>query len=202
MVLRLFLHAPGGLLRTAAAARPDGHRRRRQGAAVAVYRDLRDAAGGAAALRRAGGEAAARPLHSHRLSFLRRQSRLVLAAAHPRHRDGDRGARVLRLGQRVQPLRRRGVLVVHGRPVHQRARQAPVRLHRRRRHGRRAAGPGHHHRPFGAARPHQPADCRHRVSGAGGVLRVPARAHAQVHARTGTATSSASAAAPSPRCPS
>ena len=55
---------------------------------------------------------------------------------------GDRRARVLCLGQRIQPVCGRGVLVVHGRPVHRRAGQAPVRLHRRRRHGRRAAGSG------------------------------------------------------------
>ena len=47
----------------------------------------------------------------------------------------------------------------------QRAGQAPVRLHRRRRHGRRAARPGHHHRPFGAARPGQSPDRRRRAAG-------------------------------------
>ena len=43
-----------------------------------------------------------------------------------------------------------------------RAGQAALRLHRRRRHRRLAARPGHHHRPFGAARPRQPADRRRR----------------------------------------
>ena len=33
-------------------------------------------------------------------------------------RNGDRRARIFRLGQRVQPVRGGGVLVVHGRPVH------------------------------------------------------------------------------------
>ena len=72
VVLRLFLRAPGGLLRAAAPARPDGHRRRDAGAAVAVHRDLRDAAGRAAGLRRAGGAAAAGPVHPGRLPLLRR----------------------------------------------------------------------------------------------------------------------------------
>ena len=40
----------------------------------------------AAALRRAGGEAAARALHPHRLSLLRRQPRFVLAVADARRR--------------------------------------------------------------------------------------------------------------------
>ena len=53
-------------------------------------------------------------LHPHRLSFLRRQYCAVLAVVDARHRAGDRRPRVLRLGQRVQPVRGRGVLVVHG----------------------------------------------------------------------------------------
>ena len=48
----------------------------------------------------------------------------VLAVLDARHRAGDRGARVLCLGQRVQPVCGRGVLVVHGGPVHRRAGQA------------------------------------------------------------------------------
>ena len=63
----------------------------------------------------------------------------------------NRGARVLRLDQRVQPVRGVGVLVVHGRPVHARAGQAPVRLHRRGRHRGRAGRAGADHRP-GASR--------------------------------------------------
>ena len=73
----------------------------------------------------------------------------LLADARDRH--GDRRARVLRLGQRVQPVCGGGVLVVHGRPVHRRPGQAIVRLHRRRRHRRRAARSGHHDRAVGAA---------------------------------------------------
>ncbi len=75
VVVCLFLRAACRLLRAAAVARPDGHRRRRQEPAVAVHRDLRDAARGAAAVRRAGREAATRALHSGRLSFFCRQSR-------------------------------------------------------------------------------------------------------------------------------
>ena len=44
VVVRVFLHAARRLLRAAAAARPDGHRRRRQDPAVAVHRHLRSAA--------------------------------------------------------------------------------------------------------------------------------------------------------------
>ena len=44
----------------------------------------------------------------------------------------DRGARVFRLGQRVQPVRGRGVLVVHGRSVYLRAGQTAIRVHWRR----------------------------------------------------------------------
>src|SRR5664280_1108635 len=80
MVVRLFLRAAGRLLRLAAAARSDGHRRRREESALAVHRLLRLAAGGATALRRAGRTAAARALYPHRLSFLRRQYSLVLGA--------------------------------------------------------------------------------------------------------------------------
>ncbi len=46
---------------------------------------------------------------------------LVLAAADARPRSGDCRARVLCVGERVQPVRGRGVLVVHGRPVYRRA---------------------------------------------------------------------------------
>ena len=53
-------------------------------------------------------------------------------------RKSPRRARVLRLDQRVQPVRGVGVLVVHGRPVDERIGQAPVRLHRRGRIGRGA----------------------------------------------------------------
>src|ERR1700747_915414 len=37
-----------------------------------------------------------------------------------------------------------GLMAVHGRPVHRRAGQAPVRVHRRRRHRRRAVGTADH----------------------------------------------------------
>ena len=115
------------------------------------------------------------PVHSHRLSFLRRQHRVVLAVADARRRAGDRRAGVLRLGQRVQPVRGGGVLVVHGRSVHRRAGQAAVRLHWRRRHRRRAAGSRHHDRAVGAARPGQSVDRRGRPPRSRGVLRLPAR---------------------------
>ncbi len=62
------------------------------------------------------------------------------------------------LGQRVQPVCRRGVLVGHGRSLHQRAEQAPVRIRRRRGDGRFVGGSSGHDRPFGTARPDQPAD--------------------------------------------
>ena len=157
---------------------------------------------GAAALRRAGRAAAARALHPDRLSLLRRQPRAVLAAADARHRAGRGGARVLRLGQRVQPVRGRGVLVVHGRPVRQRAGQAPVRLHRRRRHGRRAARAGDHDRALGAARAGQPAAGRDRAFSSSRCSASGASSAAR-RRRTGrAATSARSAAAPSRRCPS
>ena len=127
----------------------------------------------------------------------------VLAVADARCRAGDRGARVLRLGQRVQPVRGRGVLVVHGRPLQRRAGQAAVRLHRRRRHGGRAPRPGHHHRPVGAARPGQSSDRRRRSSwnwrcsaSTGSSARPTRTQGAQRRA------AAASAAAPSRRCPS
>ena len=146
---------------------------------------------------------AARALHPHRLSLLRRQPGAVLAAADARRRDRDRRARLLRLGQRVQPVRGRGVLVVHGRPVRRRAGQAAVRLHRRRRHRRRAARPGHHDRPVGAARPDQSADRRDRVARS---WRCSASTGSSARRRRKRArqpnAASASAAAPSPRCPS
>ena len=176
MVVRVFLRAAGRLLRVAAAARSDGHRRRREESALAVHRHLRHAAGGATALRRAGRTAAARALHSHRLSFLRGQHRAVLGAAHLRHCAHRRRAGVFRLGQRVQSVRGRGVLVVHGRPVQLRAGQAAVRIHRRRRHGGRAARPDHHDLAFGSARSGEPADRRRATAGTGGVLRLPPRA--------------------------
>ena len=51
------------------------------GTTLAVHRDLPHAACGAAALQRARGEVAARPVHPHRLSLLCRQSRAVLAVS-------------------------------------------------------------------------------------------------------------------------
>ena len=176
MVLRLLLHTPSGLLRATTAARSDGHRRRCQSATMDVHRYLRHAARGAAALRCAGLESDAGTLHPGSLPLFRRQSRPVLATADRGRRDGYRGARLLCLGQRVQPLCRRGVLVVHGRSLHQRAGQAPVRIHRRRGDGRFVGGSSGHDRPFGTARPDQPADRGNRLSRTSGVVRSPARA--------------------------
>src|SRR5450756_1052428 len=85
-------------------------------------------------------------------------------------------ARILRLGQRVQPVRGRSVLVVHGRPVRRRAGQAAIRFHRRRRHSRRTARSGHHDRTVGAAGPDQSADRGDGIARSGGVLHLPARA--------------------------
>ena len=202
VVVRLFLHAARRLLRAAAAARPDGHRRRRQEPAVAVHRHLRDAAGRAAALRRAGGKIAARALHPHRLSLLRRQPRRVLAAADARHRDRDRRARLFRLGQRVQSVRGRRVLVVHGRPVRRRAGQAAVRLHRRRRHGRRTARPGDHDLAVGAARPDQSADRGGGIPRSRGVLRLPAGARGDARKRVRRPPPERIGGGALPRCPS
>ena len=53
--------------------------------------------------------------------------------------DRRRRARVLRLDHGLQRVHRVGVLVVHGRPLFQRAEQAAVRLHRGRRLARHAA---------------------------------------------------------------
>ena len=62
------------------------HRRRHQGAALALHRHLPHPARRAAALRRARRAAAARPLRRRRLPVLRAQPRRVLAAAQLRHR--------------------------------------------------------------------------------------------------------------------
>ena len=143
VVVRLFLLAARRLLRAAAAARPDGHRRRRAEPAVAVHRHFR---------RRCSSRSRSTAHWSRKLPrarfipivyhFFVANLALFWLLLTLGVGDGDRGAGVLRLGQRVQPVRGRGVLVVHGRPVHRRAGQAAVRLHRRRRHGRRAAGSG------------------------------------------------------------
>ena len=76
-----------------------------------------------------------------------------------------------RLDQRVQPVRGVGVLVVHGGPLWLRAGQAPVRVHRRRRFGGRAARADHSRDPRRDHRPRQSADHRRAVAGMRGVLR-------------------------------
>ena len=95
---------------------------------------------------------------------------------------GDRRARVLRLGQRVQSVRGRGVLVVHGRPVH--AEQGKRLFGFIGAGGTAGAllGPVDHHRAVGAARPGQPADRGRRVARTRGVLRPSARARRAAHA--------------------
>ncbi len=199
MVVCLFLRVARRILRVAAAARPNGHRRRRKKSAVVVHRDVSHAHRRTATLRRTGGEAATRALRPHRLSLLRRQSRAVLAIPHARHRAGDRGARVLCLAQRIQPVRHRGVLVFHGGPVHRGAGQAAVRLYRCRRHGRRPFGTDHHDRVVGAARCRQSLDRRRDPARTGGVLRLPAGARG--NGSSGLARNEASSAAPpSRRC--
>src|SRR6266567_1956447 len=78
----------------------------------------------------------------------------------------------------AQPLY--GALVVHGRSLHQRAGQAPVRIHRRRGDGRFVGGSSGHDRPFGIARPDQPADRGNRLSRTSGVVRSPALSVAEM----------------------
>src|SRR5262249_22921953 len=114
MVLRLLLHTPRGLLCATTAARPDGHRRRCQSPTMDVHCYLRDAARGAAALWCAGLQSDAGALHSRGLPLFRRQPGPVLAAADRWRCDSYRGARLLCLGERVQLICRRGVLVIHG----------------------------------------------------------------------------------------
>ena len=120
--------------------------------------------------------------------------------------DGDRRAGVFRLGQRIQLVRGRGVLVVHGRPVYRRARQAAVRVYRRRRHRWRASGPVI---TIGLSVPlgrGQSSDRGGRAAEAGGILRIPPRARRRrrrsLPKRHARRRAGVSAAPPSRRCPS
>ena len=124
LVIRLFFLPACGLLRAAAFARRNGRCERRAQPAVTVYGDLRRDAGRSACVRRGGRALAAPALHSAGLPFFCRQHRDLLAAADFRRRQDSCRARVLRLDQRVQPVCGVGVLVVYGRPVHERAGQA------------------------------------------------------------------------------
>ena len=79
-------------------------------------------------------------VHQLHLPLLRGQpAGLLRAAARDRRGAADLGRpRVLHLDVGLQPVRRLGLLGVHGRRLQPRTGQAAVRLHRRRRHGRRA----------------------------------------------------------------
>ena len=177
LVVRLFLLRPRRVLRAAAAARPDGDRRRdatrcrgssRRRSRPCCWRSRSTAPWSRGCRARASSPIVYQFFVANLVVFW-----LLLSLG---DRAGVGGARVLRLGQRLQPVRGRRVLVVHGRPLRQRAGQAPVRLHRRRRHGRRAARPGDHDRALGAARSGQPAAGRDRLSRARAALRPAPRA--------------------------
>src|SRR5262249_25031339 len=100
---------------------------------------------------------AASPICSDRLPLLCSQPDSVLVVAVFGHRKSDRGASVFRLGQRLQLVRGRGVLVIHGRSVYVGARQAAVRVHRRWGNRWRASRSHRYDLAVGADRSGQPA---------------------------------------------
>ena len=172
VVLRLFLHTACRLLCVAAAARSDGHRGWRQKPAVALHGHVSQPARRTTNLRRVGGEIAAGQVYSHRLPFLRRQPGSVLGVADIRRRKGNRGARIFCLGQRVQPVRGGGILVVDGRSIYRGAGQAAVRVHWRRRHRWSAARSGRHDLSVNPARPGQSAHRGRRLPRSSRILRL------------------------------
>ena len=173
LVLRLFLLPARLVLHPAPTARRNGRGSRPGFPAMAVHGDVLRHAGGRADLCRGRRPRAAGALHSAGLSLLHLQSGDLLAAAAERRLARRDGARLLRLGERLQPLRRVGVLVVHGRSLPHGAEQAAVRLHRRRRHGRHAAGLGRHGRARGRPRSGEPAARGGRAARTRGLLRRP-----------------------------
>ena len=175
-VLRLFLLLAGRLLRAASAARRDGHRERRPASAMAVQRHLRRHARGRAGVRMGRGAPAAPTFCPAGVSVLRAQHPDLLRAVHVRGGAHRRRARLLHLGQPLQPVRRLGVLERHGRPLHQRAGTAPVRLHRCGRQRGRLARTVSDGVARGAARPDQPAADRRRAARARGAMRLGAHA--------------------------
>ncbi len=155
--LRLPLPAVHGLLHPAAAARQHGHHQRRRESRRPVR--LHAARNGR---RRAAVRLVQRPLPPRGvpaldLPFLRRATGRVLGAVHgqPGRRRDREG--VLRLGERLQPVRDLRVLELHGGPVRQGAGQAPVRDHHGRRERGRDDGFRDHRVPGGVGRGRQPA---------------------------------------------
>jgi len=99
--------------------------------------------------------------------------------------------RVLRVGQRVRPIRGHRVLGLHGRPVHERTGQAPVwsnsgrRVSRRYHRLRHNRGPGRPHQPF-LSPPHRLRPARDRVPG-GPAAAPPLRSCGKLAAARGRA---------------
>ncbi len=110
------------------------------------------------------------------LSFLRFQSRDLLAAAVSGLRAPMGRALFFRLGQRLQPVRRVGVLVVHGRYFSHRSGQAPVWVYRGRGNGRHLARIVDHGGADTVYRCSEPARGRCGASGDCSFLRWPAGA--------------------------
>src|SRR5690606_32937342 len=119
------------------ARRAHGHRARRIHPAAAVHRHLHHDGAAAAAVWRAGLALPAAGVPARGVPALHRLPARLLVGLRQPH-PGARGG-VLRVGGGVQPVRRDGVLELHGGRVRQRERQAVLRLHRRRRHHRRVA---------------------------------------------------------------
>ena len=134
--MRLLLLRLVGLLHHPAAAGRDGRRGRRAEPAVAVYRHAHRHAHLQSAVRGARLPTTTAPFRLVGLPVLHGQHPCVLSAPAGNDRRAKHLGRphLLHLDERLQPVRRLDLLGVHGRRLHERARQAAIRLHRRRWH--------------------------------------------------------------------
>ena len=156
LVRALVLLHPRRLLRHPAAPRRDGRvDGRRLRPELALLRDARRHARRQSAVRRPRPTHAPARVRPGGHARVRRELRGVLRAPHVsrRARAPRRGAVLLRVRERLQPPRRVGLLGLPRRPLPLRAGQAPLRVHRPRRHGGRHPGRRRHRRARAAHRP-------------------------------------------------
>lgn len=165
LVVRVLLLRAGGLLRDPAGARGDGRHSRAAMAADAVCDRLSRHGGRRAAVRLGGVALREAPHRPGRLRVLHRLPGAVLAAHDHGRGRGAGGGGILRLGQRVQPVRGVAVLERDGRHLFQRPGQAPLRSDRRGRQRRRDLRADHHPEPGAHAGPRQSAPGLRRLPG-------------------------------------
>ncbi len=143
--VRVLLLRARRVLRDPARARSALGRGRLDVAADLLRGDVRGDPRADAVLRRAGRALSAAALRADRLSLLHRRHDRVHSGVRAAGRDRCARARLdlLRLGERLQSLRRRGVLELHGRSLRRRTGAPAVSDHHARRRDRRTCRAGH-----------------------------------------------------------